>query len=151
MEFALRIIEHKDVLIGYAHKLCAMSSLDHEDLVQDVFIYALEKQDKYEEQGKLKQWLLAICHNLFINKIRVTIRQNHVNIEDVVLPISANQENVIMLKQIEKKVTKSTYCHFFMDMDYSEIHEKVYPNHAKSYPAKGVFKDRRRLAAQGCW
>ena len=41
-----------------------MTGSDNEDLEQEVYIKTWQKMDKYQDQGKFKQWICAITANL---------------------------------------------------------------------------------------
>jgi RNA polymerase sigma-70 factor (ECF subfamily) len=60
---------HHAALFNYAKFLTKNTDLA-EDLVQDTYVKALVYQESFEEGTNLKNWLLRILHNLFIDEVR---------------------------------------------------------------------------------
>lgn len=61
--------KHRIYLINYAAKhLTGGDRLEAEDLAQEAFLRAWKARDKYEEKGKLMQWLITIIRRSFFNK-----------------------------------------------------------------------------------
>lgn len=60
---------HEPLLQATARKLCG-NAADADDLVHDTYERALRAWDRYAERGNLKSWLMAIMHNLFIDRCR---------------------------------------------------------------------------------
>lgn len=61
--------EHEALLTGIARRLCG-NDADAADLVHDTYERALRAWDRYAERGNLRSWLVAILHNLFIDRCR---------------------------------------------------------------------------------
>jgi RNA polymerase sigma-70 factor (ECF subfamily) len=61
--------EYEPVLVSTARRLCG-SHADADDLVHDTYERALRAWDRYTDRGNLKSWLMAIMHNLFIDRCR---------------------------------------------------------------------------------
>ncbi len=60
---------HEGVLLATARRLCG-SDADAQDLVHDTYERALRSWDRYADRGNLRGWLLAILHNLFVDRAR---------------------------------------------------------------------------------
>ncbi|HUJ58556.1 MAG TPA: sigma-70 family RNA polymerase sigma factor [Kofleriaceae bacterium] len=60
---------HDALLLATARKLCR-NAADADDLVHDTYERALRSWDRYDERGNVKSWLMAILHNLFIDRCR---------------------------------------------------------------------------------
>jgi RNA polymerase sigma-70 factor (ECF subfamily) len=60
---------HEGLLLATARRLCG-NSADADDLVHDTYERALRGWDQYADRGNLKSWLMAILHNLFIDRCR---------------------------------------------------------------------------------
>jgi RNA polymerase sigma-70 factor (ECF subfamily) len=61
--------EHEALLTGIARRLCG-NDADAADLVHDTYERALRNWERYAERGNLRSWLVAILHNLFIDRCR---------------------------------------------------------------------------------
>ncbi|TIV68196.1 MAG: sigma-70 family RNA polymerase sigma factor, partial [Mesorhizobium sp.] len=53
----------------YARSL-TRDSADAEDLVHDALVRAYERRGTFRSGGNLRAWLLAIVHNIFIDRMR---------------------------------------------------------------------------------
>lgn len=60
---------YEGLLRGTARRLCG-NDADADDLVHDTYEKALLGWERYAERGNLKAWLMAIMHNLFIDRCR---------------------------------------------------------------------------------
>jgi len=58
-----------DAMWRFALRLTANQS-DAEDLVQRTCVKALENQERYENQGRLRSWLFRIEHRIWLNVLR---------------------------------------------------------------------------------
>jgi RNA polymerase sigma-70 factor (ECF subfamily) len=67
--FTDMVREHDAVLRGLARRLCG-NSADADDLVHDAYERALRAWGRYVDQGNLRSWLVAILHNLFLDRCR---------------------------------------------------------------------------------
>jgi RNA polymerase sigma-70 factor (ECF subfamily) len=65
---------YEGLLRGTARRLCG-NDADADDLVHDTYEKALLGWERYAERGNLKAWLMAIMHNLFIDRCRSAQRQ----------------------------------------------------------------------------
>jgi RNA polymerase sigma-70 factor (ECF subfamily) len=61
--------EHEALLTGIARRLCG-NDADAADLVHDTYERALRAWDRYADRGNLRSWMVAILHNLFIDRCR---------------------------------------------------------------------------------
>src|SRR5947209_11691210 len=66
---AAAVRAYESVLAASARRLCG-NAADADDLVHDTYERALRSWDRYAERGNLKAWLVAIMHNLFIDRCR---------------------------------------------------------------------------------
>lgn len=72
-------------LLAIARKLCG-NDADARDLVHDSYERALRAWDRYADRGNLRGWLVAIMHNLFIDRCRKAKRDPRTEaIDDVEL------------------------------------------------------------------
>lgn len=77
---------HEGLLLATARRLCG-NAADADDLVHDTYERALRGWDRYADRGNLKSWLMAILHNLFIDRCRKAKRVPKTEtIGDVELP-----------------------------------------------------------------
>ena len=60
---------YEGLLVTTARRLCG-NEADAHDLVHDTYERALRAWDRYADRGNLKSWLMAIMHNLFIDRCR---------------------------------------------------------------------------------
>ena len=66
---AVAVHDHEATLRGIARRLCREPA-DADDLVQETYERALRVWDRYRERGHLRAWLIAILHNLFLDRCR---------------------------------------------------------------------------------
>ncbi|MGE5183151.1 MAG: RNA polymerase sigma factor [Acidobacteriota bacterium] len=66
---ATAVRAHEGLLLATARRLCG-NAADADDLVHDTYERALRSWDRYADRGNLKSWLMAILHNLFIDRCR---------------------------------------------------------------------------------
>jgi RNA polymerase sigma-70 factor (ECF subfamily) len=71
--FAQAVREHEALLTGIARRMCG-NEADAADLVHDTYERALRAWEHYTDRGNLRSWLVAILHNLFIDRCRKTRR-----------------------------------------------------------------------------
>lgn len=64
---------YEPVLVATARRLCG-NSADADDLVHDTYERALRAWERYTDRGNLKSWLMAIMHNVFIDRCRKSKR-----------------------------------------------------------------------------
>lgn len=67
--FAQIVLEHERLLNGLARKLCG-NDADAADLVHDTYERALRAWQRYAGSRHLRSWLVAILHNLFVDRCR---------------------------------------------------------------------------------
>lgn len=60
------LTETLPVLLRFARSL-TRDATAADDLVQDVVVRALERQDLFDEQRSYRTWLLTLTHNLFVD------------------------------------------------------------------------------------
>ncbi|WEJ57396.1 sigma-70 family RNA polymerase sigma factor [Devosia sp. FJ2-5-3] len=76
-----------------------------EDLVQEALLRALERRASYRAGGNLRGWLLAVMHNLFVDRLRS--RSSAADHESefgsrVALTLPANQYDTLRLSQVRR-------------------------------------------------
>jgi RNA polymerase sigma-70 factor, ECF subfamily len=78
---------HESILFATARRLCG-NEADADDLVHDAYERALRGWDRYADRGNLKGWLLAIVHNLFIDRCRKARREAHepIDLHEIAVP-----------------------------------------------------------------
>jgi RNA polymerase sigma-70 factor (ECF subfamily) len=57
------------MLVTTARRLCG-NHADADDLVHDTYERALRGWERYTDRGNVKSWLMAIMHNVFIDRCR---------------------------------------------------------------------------------
>ncbi|HEU4734214.1 MAG TPA: sigma-70 family RNA polymerase sigma factor [Kofleriaceae bacterium] len=67
--FVQAVREHAELLTGIARRMCG-SDADADDLVHDTYERALRRWRGYTDRGCIRSWLVAILHNLFIDRCR---------------------------------------------------------------------------------
>ena len=65
-DFEQYTAEYSPELSRLCMKLCG-NALDAEDLFQDTWTRAFEKNEQYRPEYSFKNWLFAICANIFKN------------------------------------------------------------------------------------
>jgi RNA polymerase sigma-70 factor (ECF subfamily) len=75
--------EHREALLALARRLCRHES-DAGDLVQDTFERALRRADSLEQVTHPRAWLVAILHNLFIDRCRAHTPERGPQVEQLV-------------------------------------------------------------------
>lgn len=66
--------EYGGYIYNYALKLSCHPA-DAEDIAQETFIQAWKGLDRLQSEGAVKKWLVRICYNQFLMKLRVTGRR----------------------------------------------------------------------------
>lgn len=108
--FALSLESELEALWRFAFRL-ACNEDDAEDLVQRTCVRALESQDKYQAQGRLRSWLFQIQHRIWLNEIRARkVRANEsldtINANDLIAQqcdeqqITSSAENKVFYSQV---------------------------------------------------
>jgi RNA polymerase sigma-70 factor (ECF subfamily) len=64
---------YEPALVATARRLCG-NAADADDLLHDTYERALRAWDRYTDRGNLKSWLMAIMHNVFIDRCRKSKR-----------------------------------------------------------------------------
>jgi RNA polymerase sigma-70 factor, ECF subfamily len=64
---------YEPALVATARRLCGNAS-DADDLLHDTYERALRAWERYTDRGNLKSWLMAIMHNVFIDRCRKSKR-----------------------------------------------------------------------------
>lgn len=78
-----QMVEHRPNLVRFALKL-TRDSVAADDLVQDTFLRAIEKQHQFDPATNLRAWLFTVMYSLFVNGVRTSVRRGqHVNFDDV--------------------------------------------------------------------
>jgi RNA polymerase sigma-70 factor (ECF subfamily) len=81
--FSATVREHEEALLRVARRLCG-NDQDARDLVHDAYERALRNWDRYGEQGNVRGWLVAIMHNVFIDRCRTAKRRGpHAEIDTI--------------------------------------------------------------------
>src|SRR5258708_12690845 len=62
-------LEHIDGLFAYAIVL-TRNSFEAEDLVQEMYVRAIEAMGRLREDSNVKAWLYAILRNIWLNQVR---------------------------------------------------------------------------------
>ena len=60
---------HLTMIVTYAARILG-SSADAEDVAQETFLRAWQKAADYEPRARARTWLLAIAHNLALDRLR---------------------------------------------------------------------------------
>lgn len=122
-----------------------------EELTQDVFLAAWRKAGRFDpSRGRLSTWLMAIAHNLAVDRLRHERggrRPTLVLVEDVPQPLAADEEEAVLdrdrarralagLSQAERRLLSRAY---FLGWTAREISE------ADGIPL-GTVKTRLRAA-----
>ncbi|HEY1547059.1 MAG TPA: RNA polymerase sigma factor [Kofleriaceae bacterium] len=64
---------YEPILVATARRLCG-NTADADDLLHDTYERALRGWERYTDRGNLKSWLMAIMHNVFIDRCRKSKR-----------------------------------------------------------------------------
>jgi RNA polymerase sigma-70 factor, ECF subfamily len=100
-----------------------------EDLIQDVYIKAIEKQHQYQQGTNLKSWIFSIIRNTYINLYRKNKIKKERNITTLEFHRQVNTDHLLINKEIEKelralpKALKSSFILRTMGYSYIEISE----------------------------
>lgn len=97
------IVSQLAALRRYAYSLTRDPD-EAEDLVQDALLNAFERQATFKSSGNIRNWLLSVLHNSFVDRLRQTKSQAR-RVEDaaafVDLAAPAAQDQSLRLKQIK--------------------------------------------------
>lgn len=75
IEFCSQLLSLEHSLLKFAYRL-NLRRADAKDLVQETFLRALSKRDKYVDSEKIKAWTFTIMKNTFVDNYRRSFRQN---------------------------------------------------------------------------
>lgn len=96
------VIGQLAALRRYARSL-ARDPDEAEDLVHDTLVRALEKQSTFRTGANLRNWLLSVLHNTYIDRLRykrAAARRETATLDLVAQSIPAEQEHSVRLKQV---------------------------------------------------
>jgi RNA polymerase sigma-70 factor (ECF subfamily) len=74
-EFCSQLIDIEKSLMKFAYRLTSKKE-DAKDLVQDTFLKALSRKDKYVDNEKFKSWAFTIMKNTFVDNYRRSSNQS---------------------------------------------------------------------------
>jgi RNA polymerase sigma-70 factor, ECF subfamily len=130
--------EHRSVLLGVALKLTHNEALAN-DLVQDTFLRAIERQSSFVAGTALRSWLITILHHRFIDlcrreKARGVVR----SIDDGELDIAAPEPEAprawtqlgvdsvrAAAEKLPDEMREAYRMHAFEGMAYAEISKRL--------------------------
>lgn len=127
------LIKHKAKIYNYINSIVKDRSLA-DDLLQEVFIKVFEKGDKYNEEGYLTTWIMAIAKNACIDHFRRLKRKPKIcevdveilnievdEVEEVVVSIPLKFEALLdNLNEVQKE---TIILKFYKGLTYKKIAE----------------------------
>lgn len=118
IEFCSQLLSLEHSLLKFAYRL-NLKRADAKDLVQETFLRALSRRDKYVDSEKIKAWTFTIMKNTFVDNYRRSFRQN----------ISRDQTNdSIFINQTEPTGYDdpvSTYSALEITQNIEQLNEKL--------------------------
>ena len=131
--------------IGFLYNVALKYSgnpYDAEDMVQETLFIALKKIGQLKDEAKIKGWLFRILRNVFLNEIRISGQQRHLESDkkdnyltilseaSETMDIHALMEKKLdhlflqqVLDRLPEKYKSPLILHFMEDLSYREIAE----------------------------
>lgn len=127
--------------MAYIYKYAMSLTSDHDeamDLLQDTFLQAFRKRDRYKEDKNFKGWVMTIMRNLFINRYHKLLRfPQHAQTDKSLYFI--NKSGKVMNSGLENMTYDDVYKHiealddkyrssflmYYNGFKYTEISERM--------------------------
>ncbi len=96
-----------------------------QDLMQDTYVRAIEKINSYKKNGKFKQWINSIAHNLAMDYFRKN--KSTIDFEEVEYQykVETNHENKLLVEELLKRVSQIekdiVLMHIIDELSFKEI------------------------------
>lgn len=152
---------HLTMIVTYCARMLG-NQADAEDVAQDAFVRVWQKAETYQPRARARTWLLAIAHNLALDRLRQQkTRREADEAEDLHAPSSEQPVGLLLLKQTsldvaqaldrlpERQKTALLLCHE-QGLSGAEIAEVLgaSPDAVESLLARGRRTLRTLLSAQ---
>lgn len=129
----LRMImqKHHDKLLSVAKRICN-NPADAEEVLQDVYMIALQKIDKFEERSTLSTWLYRITVNAALMKLRTQrVAKSTISIDGLSSLLGENENALRFDEEVrspdEALLTKELYSQINDSVeDLPEIYQSVF-------------------------
>ena len=148
------ILDHQALLarMAYGH---ARRAGEAEEIVQDTIVLALRKWDRYDPQFTFGTWLGLLMKNVMTERRTRATRMKRtgvaVNIDDVIIPARAEQEDALMMSDVLAAFPEGRDGHVLMRRLYGdeqlEIAESmgVSRQRVQQIEERGLQKVRRTI------
>jgi len=101
---------HLTMIVTYCTRILG-NQADAEDVAQDTFVRVWQKADTYQPRGRARTWLLAIAHNLALDRLRQQkTRREADEAEDLHAPSSEQPAGLLLRKQTSLDVAQALDC-----------------------------------------
>lgn len=98
---------HLTMVVTYAARILG-NQTDAEDVAQDTFVRVWQKAASYEPRARARTWLLAIAHNLALDRLRQRkTRRETEEPEDLLAPSSQEPAGLLLRKRAALEVTQA--------------------------------------------
>lgn len=108
-DFATAMLAWRSSLSAYATALTRDRN-GAEDLLQDLFVLALEKQSRFRAGSDLRAWLFTLMHNLHVSRVRRARREagslSSIDLAEIDAPLAPQQEAVLLLTEVGRLVDR---------------------------------------------
>lgn len=147
------IAQHSPLLYRYAYRLTGDSN-DAEDLVQQTFLLAHQRNHQLREAGAARGWLISIVRNVFLKSLRHRgcgrsldeIEEPHAGDASLDLPIRVEQLQQALL-ELAEEFRSPLVLYYFEEFSYQEIatHMQVPIGTVMSRLSRGKAYLKKRL------
>lgn len=122
---------HTPRLLGFVHRLLGRSGSEAEDLVQEAWIRACERLDRFRGDSSFSTWLLGIGLNLVRERQRKrfgTVGETLDEHAHAAAPVGRNEERIDLARAIEllpEGYRTALVLHDIEGMKHAEIAERL--------------------------
>ncbi|MCQ2336796.1 MAG: sigma-70 family RNA polymerase sigma factor [Paludibacteraceae bacterium] len=138
------LFRHKDYIYSYIYSFIHNHD-DSNDIFQELFIKVISciRNKNYNEEGKFRNWVLRIAHNMVMDYLRASVASTTVsaenedftllnnkdicdgNIEDSIVDEQINTDIIKLVHLLPENQREVVYMRYYKNMSFKEISDKL--------------------------
>ncbi len=142
--FRYLLFRHKDYIYSYIYSFVHNQD-DSNDIFQELFIKVIYciRNNNYNEEGKFRNWVLRIAHNMVMDYLRASAANTTVsadnedftllnnkdicegNIEDSIVDDQINTDLIKLVHLLPENQREVVYMRYYKNMSFKEISDKL--------------------------
>lgn len=142
--FKYLLYRHKDYIYSYIYSFVHNHD-DSNDIFQELFIKVISciRNNNYNEEGKFRNWVLRIAHNMVMDYLRASVANTTVsaenedftllnnkdicegNIEDSIVDDQINTDLIKLVQFLPENQREIVYMRYYKNMSFKEISDKL--------------------------